>query len=221
MNYHRLLSCLAFLPFLTAYSESAVNDEPKRVTTARENTKKEFGAFFGKPVFIRIVKEKRLLELWVQNRGEWQILHTFPIAAMSGSLGPKTEEGDMQAPEGFYDAVPERMNPHSNYHLSFNIGYPNKRDLELERTGSLIMIHGSDVSIGCFAITDEGIEKLYTMVNEAFRGGQKRVPVQIYPFEMTPERMKTERNSPHFEFWQELQQGWKHTHDKKEPYPIP
>lgn len=221
MNRPYLLCSVAFLPTLSCCSEATSTECQDRVTLARKNTEKEFGEFFGKPVFIRIIKETRALELWVHHDGKWQVLHKFTIAGMSGELGPKTAEGDLQAPEGFYDVVPGRMNPRSNYHLSFNIGYPNKRDLELGRNGSLIMVHGSDVSIGCFAITDEGIEKVYTMINEAFRGGQKRVLVQIYPFEMTPDRMQEERNSPHFEFWQELQIGWNHTHDKQEPYPAP
>ncbi len=221
MNHLLLFCATSFLPILPDCLEATTNNGQDRVAVARKNTEKEFGEFFGKPVFIRIVKESLLLELWVQHKGKWQKLRKFPIAGMSGELGPKTAEGDGQAPEGFYDVVPGRMNPRSNYHLSFNIGYPNKRDRELGRTGSLIMVHGSNVSIGCFAITDEGIEKVYTMINEAFRGGQKRVLVQIYPFEMTPERMQKERNSPHFTFWQELQHGWTHTHEKQEPYPVP
>ncbi len=190
-----------------------------RVATARSNCEPQFGEYFGCPVFIRIVKETLILELWVQHKGKWRILKTYPIAGMSGELGPKTAEGDYQAPEGFYDVVPGRMNPRSNYHLSFNIGYPNAYDRSLGRTGSYIMVHGSDVSIGCFAMTDEGIEEIYTLVNEAFRAGQKRVEVHIYPFEMTAERMAKEEKakSPHLNFWRTLQARWQQTHDQGSP----
>ncbi len=189
----------------------------ERVARARENVQEELGAFFGAPVFIRIVKERRLLELWVQRGGSWQALKSYPIAGMSGTLGPKQREGDKQAPEGFYDVVPERMNPASRYHLAMNIGYPNAHDRSLGRTGSFIMLHGSDASVGCFAMTDPGIEEIYTMVNEAFTHGQKRVEVHIYPFEMTAARMEAEKDSPHFPFWRSLQPRWQHTHDKHEP----
>ncbi len=81
------------------------------------------------------------------------------------------------------------------------------------------MVHGGDCSIGCFAMTDPVIEEIYTMVNEYFRAGGTRVPVQIYPFEMTAERMKKEKASPHHAFWLYLQPGWQHTHDHNEPYP--
>ncbi len=213
----RILLPLMALGLLSQTVSSCKANGAERVATARENVREELGAFFGAPVFIRIVKESWLLELWVQHEGRWQILKTYPIAGMSGTLGPKQKEGDEQAPEGFYDVVPGRMNPNSRYHLAFNIGYPNAYDRALGRTGSFIMVHGSDVSIGCFAMTDEGIEEIYTMVNEAFLNGQKRVEVHIYPFEMTAARIEKETNNPHLTFWRTLQPRWQHTHEHHEP----
>lgn len=193
--------------------------EPDRVVQARKHVAPELGAYFGRPVFIRIIKEDWELELWTRDNAQWSILKTYEIAGMSGELGPKTAEGDCQAPEGFYEATPRGLNPRSMYHLSFNIGYPNAFDVSLGRTGSYIMIHGSDVSIGCFAMTDAGIEEIYTMVNEAFKAGQFSVPVQVYPFRMTPERMKKEATSPHYDFWKLLLPGWLHTEQYREPAP--
>ena len=51
------------------------------------------------------------------------------------------------------------MNPHSNYYLSINIGYPNSFDKANKRDGSLLMIHGDCWSVGCFAMTDEQISE--------------------------------------------------------------
>ncbi len=212
-----ILPLFMALGMLSQAANSCKETELDRVAAARTHVQPQLGAFFGAPVFIRIVKESWLLELWVHHEGTWQILKTYPVAAMSGTLGPKQAEGDEQAPEGFYDVVPGRMNPKSRYHLSFNIGYPNEYDRSLGRTGSFIMIHGSDVSIGCFAMTDEGIEEIYTMVNEAFRAGQPRVEVHIYPFEMTAARMEREKDSPHIDFWRTLQPRWQHTHNHHEP----
>ncbi len=216
-HLNRYLFPLMAMGMLSQAVTSCKAGAAERVATAKANSQASLGTFFGDPVFIRIVKESRVLELWVQHKGKWQVLKTYPIAGMSGELGPKQEEGDKQAPEGIYDVVPERMNPNSRYHLSFNIGYPNKQDRALGRTGSFIMVHGSDVSIGCFAMTDEGIEEIYTMVNEAFLKGQKRVEVHVYPFEMTPARMEKEMNSPHIEFWRTLQPRWQHTRDTQTP----
>ena len=183
-----------------------------RVATARQHVEASLGHHFGKPVFIRIIKEDWELELWVKEPDNtWHVLKTYEIEAMSGELGPKTAEGDEQAPEGFYRVYKSSMNPRSAYHLSFNIGYPNHYDRSLGRTGSYIMVHGSDVSIGCFAMTDPKIEEIYTLVNEAFKAGTTCVPVQVYPFRMTPERMQAEQESEHIEFWQHLLPGWQYT----------
>lgn len=193
--------------------------EPARVAQARQNAAPALGRYFGAPVFIRIIKEDYKLELWVWQNGAWQLAKTYEIAGMSGDLGPKTAEGDCQAPEGFYMARPRGMNPYSSYHLSFNIGYPNRYDKKLGRTGSLIMVHGSDVSIGCFAMTDPGIEEIYTLVNEAFKAGETGVPIQIYPFRMTDSRMEAEKGNPFYGFWQHLLPGWRHTEQGGGPYP--
>lgn len=192
----------------------------ERVRKASENVQTELGEHFGKPVFIRIIKEDYKLELWLQDKdGLWDVLKTYEIAGMSGELGPKTKEGDEQAPEGFYRVYPGSMNPRSRYHLSFNIGYPNAYDRQLNRTGSFIMVHGSDVSIGCFAMTDPVIEEIYTLVNEAFKAGVSYVPVQVYPFRMSEERMEAEKENEHYEFWQHLLPGWQHTEIEQAPYP--
>ena len=157
----------------------------------------------GQPAFIRIFKESRELELWLQAEEGWKLFRSYPIASFSGTLGPKTKEGDLQAPEGFYAVSQSQLNPASSYHLSFNIGYPNAYDLAQQRTGSLIMIHGDTCSIGCFAMTDPLIEEIYLVVEAALQKAST-VPVHIFPFRMTDDRMQSEQASPHLDFWQNL-----------------
>ena len=212
-----LILFIIFIGIMNTCSSKPTEDRP---ATARLNVQAEFGEHFGKPVFIRIIKDDRDLELWVQEADKsWRILKTYHIFGMSGDLGPKTAEGDEQAPEGFYRVFPRSMNPRSSYHLSFNIGYPNAYDRSLGRTGSFIMVHGDILSIGCFAMTDARIEEIYTLVNEAFKAGIGYIPVQVYPFRMTPERMQEEQENEHYEFWQHLLPGWQHTEATSTPYP--
>lgn len=161
----------------------------------------------GQPAFIRIFKESRELELWMQGEvGEWRLFRTYPIACFSGTLGPKTREGDMQAPEGFYSVTQKMLNPASSYHLSFNIGYPNAYDVAQGRTGSLIMVHGDVCSVGCFAMTDAVIEEIYLVVEAAVSEGRS-VAVHCFPFRMTGERMGS-ADATHLEFWRGLQGGY-------------
>ena len=95
------------------------------------------------PILIRILKEKSELELSKADRsGRFALLRTYPICRWSGDLGPKMQEGDRQAPEGFYNITPDLINPRSNYHLAINIGFPNAYDRANSRSGSFVMIHG-------------------------------------------------------------------------------
>src|SRR3974377_1291419 len=107
------------------------------------------------PILVRIFKEEAELEVWKQDTtGTFQILKLFPICRWSGDLGPKLQEGDRQAPEGFYTITPELMNPNSNFYLAINVGYPNSFDKANKRDGSLLMIHGDCSSSGWLALTD-------------------------------------------------------------------
>lgn len=198
----------------------------KRAETAREKWTLHYnellqpiGAKVGDSVFIRILKEEKLLTFYIQPEGT-NVYHTvksFPILALSGTLGPKTKEGDKQGPEGFYATTQALLNPNSSYHLSFNIGYPNARDQAHGHTGSFIMVHGKAASIGCFAIGNEPIEQVYTLVEAALDNGQPQVPIHIYPFAMTAANLEAHSDSRHAAFWQELKPFWDYTELHKYP----
>lgn len=157
------------------------------------------------PIFVRIFKEESELEVWKQrDDGRFYHYKTYPICHWSGDLGPKTKRGDKQAPEGFYRVNRHQMNPNSNFHLAFNLGYPNAFDRAHGRTGEFLMVHGQCKSAGCYAMTDPLIEEIYALAREAFIGGQEAFEVHAYPFRMTDEKMALHGNSPHYEFWQTL-----------------
>src|SRR5262249_42897020 len=125
----------------------------------------------------------------------------------SGKLGPKIAEGDRQAPEGFYDITPTQMNPQSREYLAFNIGFPNVFDQSLRRTGSALMVHGGCKSIGCYAMTNYGIEEIYGLIHEAFNAGQDKVQVQAFPFRMTAQNLARHRSDENGPFWTMLKVG--------------
>lgn len=136
------------------------------------------------------------------------LLKTFPICRWSGQLGPKTRAGDRQAPEGFYQATSARLNPNSDYYLSFNLGYPNQLEKALGYTGSAMMVHGACSSAGCYALTDRGMAEIYPVIREALAGGQDSIQVQSFPFKMSVSNMLRHRGNPNFEFWQNLKIGY-------------
>ena len=166
------------------------------------------GLSYGAPIFIRIFKEERELEFWFRQGKKYKLFRTYPIAAMSGQLGPKLLEGDRQAPEGFYYVSASRMNPNSRFHLSMNLGYPNHYDRVHGRTGSALMIHGGSASIGCFAMTDPKIEEIYAMSDAALRNGQTFFRVHCFPFRMSEANMKKHARSKWDSFWSNLKAGY-------------
>ncbi len=209
---------LAFLPSCkgkTQANEQAKKEAPKSMETALAEKKLERGS----PVFIRAFKEERVLELFIENNtnGQFEIFRTYPIAAASGELGPKLAEGDRQVPEGFYFSRSGDMNPNSSFHLSFNVNYPNAYDRAHERTGTFIMVHGSNVSVGCLAMTDEKIEEIYALCQAALDKGQPFFRVHIFPFRMTSERMAQAAASPHLPFWENLKTGYDLFEENKIP----
>ncbi len=189
--------------------ESIGNDRLAEVRSRMEpplrQTLTEAGLRYGAPVYLRVLKEPMELELWMEKGASdrWQLFKRYRIANHSGTLGPKQREGDLQAPEGFYEVTLNRLNPRSNFHLSFDLGYPNAYDRHHGRTGSLIMVHGSNVSIGCFAMTDPVIEEIYLLLEAALRGGQNAVPVHCFPFRPTEERLAEAAESEWLPFWRE------------------
>lgn len=171
----------------------------------------------GDPVFIRIFKEESLLEVWIRSGTEYQHLKDYFICAYSGYLGPKLQEGDRQSPEGFYKVKKYQLNPNSKYHLSFNLGFPNAYDRAHERTGSFLMVHGNCVSDGCYAMTDEKIEEIYSLVESALQKGQAYVQVHAFPFRMTDANMALYGNSEWYDFWDNLKEGYDYFELEKLP----
>src|SRR6266704_347417 len=162
------------------------------------------------PILVRLFKEEAELEVWKQDStGRFQILKIYPICRWSGDLGPKLQEGDRQAPEGFYTVTPELMNPNSNFYLAINVGYPNSFDKANNRDGSLLMIHGDCSSSGCYAMTDEQISEIYSLARDSLLG-RPSFQVQAYPFRLTPAILARHRTHPELAFWKMLKIGHDH-----------
>ena len=208
------------LPSAAASSLSQLTQEASLPTTpkadrlmsqAEPRVRKELarkGMQLGQPVFMRIFKLSKQLEIWIYSRGEFRFFKNYPICSYSGYVGPKQAEGDWQSPEGFYTVSAAQMNPRSSFHLSFNIGYPNRYDSERKYTGSAIMVHGNCVSQGCFAMGNDQIEEIYLLAYQAFLNGQEEFSIHIFPFRMTRKNMVKFRYSPWYDFWSNLAAGY-------------
>lgn len=190
-----------------------------------EKMLKARGLRWGAPIFMRIFKAQRCLEVWMCDGQSFKLFKTFDVCTYGPKgLGPKTRQGDGRAPEGFYYVTPHQLNPFSRFHLAFNLGYPNAYDRRHGRTGSALMVHGACVSIGCFAMTDRQMEIIYALADAALRNGQAYFRVHIFPFKMTDRwmaRMADPARYPEmaiwFGFWRELKKGYDYFETYRRP----
>lgn len=174
-------------------------------------------------LFIRVFKISKRVELWAKAAAvdSFLLLTTYEICSLSGQPGPKRREGDLQIPEGFYYI--DRFNPASNFYLSLGINYPNQSDRILadrSRPGGEIFIHGACVTIGCVPITDEWIKELYLACVWAKSAGQEKIPVHIFPEELSGEKYETlrkrfEGETTLLEFWENLKIGYDYFQQNK------
>ncbi|MES2907068.1 MAG: murein L,D-transpeptidase family protein [Pseudomonadota bacterium] len=196
---------------LTACSPEGM---PKHMTPVSKQTQalmEQKGMDLRAPILMRIYKADARLEVWKKTRnGRYDILKTYDICRWSGDLGPKTREGDRQAPEGFYTITPKMMNPNSSYYLSFDTGFPNAYDRAYGRSGSNLMVHGDCSSRGCYAMTNDSVVEIYALARDAFDGGQKGFQLQLLPFRMTADNLYKYRRNNNIAFWKNLKEGSDH-----------
>lgn len=166
-------------------------------------------------ILILATKQEQLFHVYAKKKTEekYRLFKSYDFCYLSGVPGPKRKEGDLQVPEGFYYV--NWFNPNSSYHLAFKINYPNASDkiLSDKRTpGGEIFIHGKCCSIGCIPLTDDKINEVYILTVEAKNNGQEKIPVYIFPYEMTEQNMKMAemiyQDSTLIDFWKNLKEGW-------------
>ena len=126
---------------------------------------------------ILVDKSRKLLHLM----SEGEVIRTFHVA-LGRKSGKKRQEGDQKTPEGLYSIG--YKNSESSYHLSLQISYPNKSDIDWARKngvspGGSIMLHGlpnekwkwgflghprTNWTAGCIAVTNSEIEEIWSLV---------------------------------------------------------
>lgn len=171
-------------------------------------------------VFFRAFKEERVLEVWGTDSAAkpMVLVKAYPIAMMSGGIGPKRMEGDRQVPEGRYKI--NRFNPLSTFRLSLGLDYPTALDRKLgdkDRPGGDIFIHGDRKSIGCLAMTDELIDEIYLLALDAREAGQRMIAVHIFPARLTDANFArlSKAHPVHAPFWKSLRPMYDRFEEKR------
>lgn len=152
-------------------------------TTATASTSKP-AAVSPSPVDLVVVrKSERVLYLYDHGL----IVGQYPIALGRNPIGTKRHQGDNKTPIGAYRL--DWRNPHSRFHRSLHISYPDKQDRAYARAhgrpaGDYIMIHGQpgydsrarsgDWTNGCIAVSNTAIDDIWARVPDG-------TPIHIYP----------------------------------------
>ena len=89
------LLLLVFSSF--AFAETRAEQAAKRVKPTLATALQKKNLSYGSPVFIRIFKSEKVLEVWIKQNDSYALFHTYPICTFSGQLGPKLREGDGQS----------------------------------------------------------------------------------------------------------------------------
>ncbi len=146
-----------------------------------------------KKIALLAFKKEKKLHLWAKNKNKkWHHIHTYPLTASSGTLGPKLKERDLQIPEGLYKLT--WFNPYSKMHLSMKINYPNAFDRQKaakegrKKLGGNIFLHGKAQSVGCLAIGDHAIDQLFMLSR---RVGLDQIELIIAPNDLRRAKAKT------------------------------
>ncbi|MDP2342227.1 MAG: hypothetical protein Q8O67_14820 [Deltaproteobacteria bacterium] len=223
VNRHSLEAALHFAAARAAGS-------PDRVKAAKVRLQETLPALFldkkvawpPQEVFLRAIKEQDdgkpgVVELWARDKNQpaLTLVKSYPICALSGSLGPKRREGDLQIPEGFYTI--SKLNPQSSYHLSMRVDYPNASDRVRGKAldakaplGGDIMVHGECVTIGCIPLENEPIEEVYLAADAVM--GKRTLPIHIFPRRLDEaglaKLLATTTDATMQGFWRELATGW-------------
>lgn len=212
------LSGAALVPLPLVLSGcDAVEGGPLQVAFSREFNGEaltadldKIGSALGDPLMLRVFKEERQLEAWVQPGGDgpFKLFRVYPICYFSGDLGPKVKQGDMQSPEGFYYARAQHVRAQSQYHRAIDFGYPNTYDRAHGYTGSELLIHGNCISSGCYAMTDPLVDELYRLTYATTQAQGQGFWIHAFPFRMTQANMDRYTSSRWQSFWKQLKSGY-------------
>lgn len=210
-----LAGMLSVAPALGQSSAATAADVRQRFTRTFKTAQlpgdlAAIGARLGAPMLLRVFKQEREVEVWVQPEDQqtFVLFRIFPICFYSGKLGPKVKEGDMQSPEGFYFVGPAQMRAKSQYHRAIDFAFPNDYDAAQGYTGTELLIHGNCVSSGCYAMTDPFVEQLFELGSATAATAAQGFWIHAFPFHMTAEALAGQQDSPWLGFWQQLKAGY-------------
>lgn len=217
---HRLVGAIREFSILPGGLDRAAA-AAARVRPLLEAELAALGLKVGDAVFLRVLKEESILEVWMQAAGSKDFVHykTYPLCQPPGELGPPSELSDPRLPEGFYGVTLPSLRPQHRQYLGFAIDYPNALDVYYRRPARAVLVQGDCVGGGALALKNPDMEEVYTLVAAALRAGHSPLLVHLFPFQLTDDRMNEVEasRSPWLHFWASLKEGYDYFEISRRP----
>jgi murein L,D-transpeptidase YafK len=171
----------------------------------------DLGLRFGALIYLRIIKDQRRLEVWVQKRGAaYERLRGYRLCGGGANAAARQ-------PEGFYALGPNSLRPRLATYLGIDIGWPNAIDRARGATSGSSLLQAGCAAEPHFGLTDQDLEEVFTIVHGALSRGQMNVPLHIFPFAMGALNMVTRGTGPNSAFWRTLAPAWRQFEQTKRP----
>ena len=178
----------------------------------------ERGIGWGSPIYLRLIRDQKRLEVWVKGRREnYTRLRSYKICGANAPLGPRTTLRRPEQPEGFYAITRASLRPQSVTYLGLDMGWPNALDRASGWRGSASLLQAGCSGQPHFGLTDQDMEEVYTLVHGALARGQSDVPLHIFPFDMNALNMLTKSRGQNAVFWRSLEPAWSAFERTKKP----
>lgn len=209
LKRHEIVAALSLRPLPRSPSPQA-EAAASRLTPLLRAELQALGLKVGDPVFLRVFKESRELELWLHPAGSasWTFYKNYPLCAVPETPGPKHDSGNC-APEGFYFASARHLITRGD-RLAIDLGFPNSYDRHHKFRGQQARIEGGCDPRDSYAAGDAAIAEIVTLARAALANGQPFFRIHCFPFRMTDARMNEElaARSQWVEFWANLKEGF-------------
>jgi len=166
------------------------------------------GASLGDPVFLRIFKTERQLEIWMEVDDRYELLKTVHLCRVAGEPGPKLDDEDGQFPEGFYQLLLPDGEEEERSSQILKINYPNRYDRFYGRSGEPVPLVGKCADETGVGISPREMTLLIRLIRAAYERGERAVGIHIFPFRMTDEAMRSHLGGSWYFFWENLRQGY-------------
>lgn len=178
----------------------------------------DVGLRFGAPIYLRLIKDQKRLEVWVQKRGrDYVRLRAYRVCGTSAPSGSRTGGTGPWQPEGFYTLGALSLRPRNVAYLGIDTGWPNAIDRVQGARAGVSLLQAGCAAQPHFGLTDQDLEEVYTLVHGALAGGQASVPLHIFPFAMGGLNMMTRATGSNAAFWRSLEPAWSQFERTKTP----